>query len=89
MKVIEVGDRIKLKKSLKVGKKYGGLYLLDGMYTRLNRELSHEVLEVYDDERSYKSVTLIDNDPCGRSFYYTFEMLDFRTLDKTTNNICK
>ena len=89
MKVIEVGDRIKLKKSLKVGKKYGGLTLLEGMYTRLNREQPHEVLEVFDNG-SYRSVTLTDNDPHGaKSFHYTFEMLDFRTLDKTTNDICK
>lgn len=74
--IIEVGDTIRLKSSLKVNEKYNGFTFLDAMDYRPNRVV---ICKIDDDAVFAKG-------PDNYAFYYPFDMLDIRTLRKAKEN---
>ena len=80
-KKFKVGDKVKLKEDLEVGKKYGGMIFLDGMKYLKGKEVTIEGITSqgnYVFEESY--------------FYYSKEMLekaDDRSLLKSVMIILK
>jgi len=77
---IENGNTIRLKSSLKRGEIYGYLPFLTYMDVRPNRLI---ILRVDGDKTAFcRLKSDLDFTPC----WYTFEMLDMRTLRKGTAN---
>lgn len=69
---LQVGDTIRLKQHLEISKDYDGLIFLKGMNYGFDR-----LTVVGVDDISQNTVL---KGPDGYHFYYSFAMLDFRTI---------